>query len=175
MPRKIFVLPYDPLWVESFNVEAKNLRSLFGAEIVEIHHIGSTSIPGMAAKPIVDVLPVVRDIHVIDRFNPVMHESGYLPSGEYGMPGRRYFVKGCINQRSHHIHIYQSGHGDIERHLAFRDYLRTHPNKAKEYEVLKINLVKKYSEDREAYINGKDGFIKELERLALLWKQGMER
>jgi len=111
MPRKIFILPYDPLWVESFNVEAKNLRSIFGAEIVEIHHIGSTSIPGMAAKPIVDVLPVVRDIHVIDRFNPIMREKGYLPRGEYGLPGRRYFNKGRINQRSHHIHLYQSGHG----------------------------------------------------------------
>jgi len=119
MSRKISILPYDPLWVQLFNVESENLRAIFGAEIVEIHHIGSTAIPGMAAKPIVDMLPVVRDIQVIDGFNPIMREKGYLPRGEYGLPGRRYFIKGCIDERLHHIHMYQSGHGDIERHLAF--------------------------------------------------------
>ena len=171
MARKITVVPYDGEWLESFRDEAQNIRAIFGEEILEIHHIGSTAIPGMSAKPIVDVMPVVKNINVIDDFNEKMRQKGYLPRGEYGLPGRRYFIKGTERVRTHHIHIYQKGHPDINRHLAFRDYLYVFPDKAKEYQTLKLRLVEKNQGDKNAYINGKNEFIKKIEREALHWKR----
>ena len=171
MARKITVVPYDGEWLESFRDEAQNIRDIFGEEIIEIYHIGSTAIPGMSAKPIVDVMPVVKNIDVIDGFNAVMREKDYLPRGEYGLPGRRYFIKGNEQFRTHHIHIFQKGHPDIERHLAFRDYLYVYPGKAKEYQALKLRLVEKYKGNKKAYNNGKNAFIKKIEREAIQWKR----
>jgi len=116
-------------------------------------------------------MPVVKNIETIDIFNAQMREEGYLPRGEYGLPGRRYFIKGTVQVRTHHIHFYQKGHADIERHLAFRDYLYVFPDKAKEYQALKLWLVEKHGSDKEAYINGKNDFIKRIEREALRWKR----
>lgn len=104
-----------------FKEEAAKLQTIFGNEIVDIHHIGSTSVPGLKAKPIIDIMPVVRDINTVDNYNIYMQEIGYEPKGENGIPKRRYFQKGGEN-RTHHVHIYQTGSYEIKRHLAFRDY-----------------------------------------------------
>ncbi|MEW6227468.1 MAG: GrpB family protein [Bacillota bacterium] len=86
--------PYNPAWPRDFREEAERLRAVFGREVVYIHHIGSTAVPGLAAKPIVDILPVVRDIDAADRLNGNMETLGYEPMGEFGLPGRRYFRSG---------------------------------------------------------------------------------
>ena len=148
------------------------IRGILSDDLVEIHHIGSTSIPGMSAKPIIDILPVVRDIERVDDYSLQLIQAGYEPKGEFGLPGRRYFSKGIDDERSHHIHTYQVENPAIERHLAFRDYMIAHPEEAMAYSNLKEDLAVKFIHDREAYMDGKDTFIKERVRRALAWKRG---
>jgi GrpB-like predicted nucleotidyltransferase (UPF0157 family) len=171
MPRRIEVVPYDPAWPRLFEEEAVSLTAIFGQEIVAIHHIGSTAIPTIKAKPIVDMLVEVRDIEKIDAFNTTMRRLGYLARGEFGIAGRRYFVKGDEMYRTHHIHMYQTGHPDIARHLDFRDYLIAYPEDAQEYSRLKEDLAREYPTDVASYVAGKDGLIKELDRKAKAWRE----
>ncbi|TYP54205.1 GrpB family protein [Thermosediminibacter litoriperuensis] len=167
--RRVVVTEYNPMWPVMFEAEAAEIKKIFGHELIAIHHIGSTSVPGMKAKPIIDIMPVVRDINAVDKFNDKMIELGYEPMGEFGLPGRRYFRKGGDN-RTHHVHIYQFDNTtEVERHLAFRDYLREHKDAAEEYGKLKEKLAKRFPDDIEAYMDGKDQFVKELEHKALKW------
>jgi GrpB-like predicted nucleotidyltransferase (UPF0157 family) len=99
-----------------------------------------------------------------------MGKLGYSAYGENGIPNRRYFSKGG-DQRTHHVHIYLIGDSNIERHLAFKDYLKYHPEKAREYSELKGKLASRYSYDIESYIEGKDALVKKLEAQALYWNR----
>lgn len=171
MERVIRVVAHDPQWSEQFEQEAEELTAIFGQEIVAVHHIGSTAIPGILAKPIIDVLVEVQDIERIDTFNQEMIERGYLPKGEFGIAGRRFFIKGAEESRSHHIHVFQTGDPEFERHLAFRDYLRVHPEEAQAYSRLKQALARRFPHDINGYTAGKDDFIKEIERKAEAWKR----
>ena len=166
--RRVDVMPYRAEWPEMFARDAEQLASLFGAEAVRVHHIGSTSVPGLSAKPILDFLIEVRDLEQADRFNPQMVALGIEPKGENGIPGRRYFQKGG-NNRTHHIHLFQVGNPEIDRHLVFRDYLRAHPEQAKRYGGLKEQLAAQFPCDIESYIAGKHDLILELEDAALRW------
>jgi GrpB-like predicted nucleotidyltransferase (UPF0157 family) len=114
-------------------------------------------------------LPVVNDIKLVDEHNHFMQEIGYEPKGENGITGRRFFLKGGDN-RTHHVHIFQAGSSEIERHLAFRDYLREHPKAVQEYGQLKQQLAQQFPYDIESYINGKNHLVLEIERKALEWK-----
>jgi GrpB-like predicted nucleotidyltransferase (UPF0157 family) len=163
------VVPYNGEWVSLFRQEAELLRPVFGDELVDIHHIGSTSVPRLAAKPIIDILPVVRHIERVDDRNDAMQALGYEPMGELGIPGRRYFRKGG-DDRTHQVHAFQVDDlHNIERHLVFRDYLRAHPDVAAQYAALKIELSQRFPEDILGYSDGKDAFVKATERAALLW------
>lgn len=170
--RDVIVVDYDPRWPVRFAGEAARLAPVLGDILVAIHHIGSTSIPGMAAKPIIDIMPVVRQIELVDPCNPAMQTLGYEARGEYGIAGRRYFVKGQGNDRSHHVHVFAADHPDVARHLNFRDFLIAHPDEAAAYASLKQALARQYPHDIEAYIAGKDGLIKEIDRRALVWRAG---
>lgn len=119
-------------------------------------------------------LPVVTNISLVDKHNKEFVAIGYECMGEFGIEGRRYFRKGGDN-RTHQIHIFeQSNHKDINRHIAVRDFLRTHPDIALEYGELKMELAYRFSEDIEGYCTGKDAFVKQLEKDALLWYQNNE-
>lgn len=168
---RVQVVSYSGEWVKRFEEEAARIRDVFGDELVELHHIGSTSVHGLQAKPVIDMLPVVRRIERVDAFDDAMRALGYEPMGELGIPGRRYFRKGG-DDRTHQIHAFQSGDPNIERHLAFRDYLRAHPAIAAEYGTLKAELAQRFPQDIEAYMDGKDAFIQETERAALRWYRG---
>lgn len=169
--RVIEVVPHDSRWRALFEREASELIEIFRAEVVAIHHVGSTAIPNISAKPIIDVLVEVRDIERIDDFNREMIDRGYLPKGEFGISGRRFFIKGNEEQRSHHIHVFQVGHPAIERHLAFRDYMVAHPEEATAYSRLKEKLARKFPHDIEGYMAGKDDFIKGVDGKAQAWKK----
>lgn len=171
MTRKVDVIPYCADWPAKFEAEAKALRQVFGEEMVSIHHFGSTSIPGVSAKPIIDMLVVVNDIAKVDELNPLLEDVGYHGVGEYGISGRRFFYKGTHEVRSHHLHVYQVGSPNILRHLVFRDYLRTHPVPALDYGRLKEALARRYPEDMDLYIEGKNEFVKDQEKCALEWWQ----
>src|SRR5690348_1321198 len=98
------VVPHNPLWKNQFYSEANRIINIMKDEIVDVHHIGSTSIPGIYAKPIIDILVEVKEINKIDDYNEEMKELGYIARGELGIPGRRYFIKG-MHERTHHVHI----------------------------------------------------------------------
>ncbi|MFC7393821.1 GrpB family protein [Scopulibacillus cellulosilyticus] len=171
--RKVEVKPYNEHWALKFNEEAEKLYKIFNTEILELHHIGSTSVEGLKAKPIIDIMPVVKDIKKIDKFNDAMIAIGYEPIGENGIPGRRYFQKGG-DDRTHHIHIFQLDNPEIDRHLAFRDYLRAHLNAAKEYGNLKEALAQRYPYDIESYIKGKEHLVLDIEQKAVEWYQNLK-
>lgn len=115
-------------------------------------------------------MPVVNDINRIDEFNTLLIEIGYVSKGENGISQRRYFQKGKDN-RTHHVHCYQLGNSNIDRHLAFRDYLRVHLDFAKAYGDLKENLSKRFPYDIESYIKGKEQLVLDIERKAIAWYQ----
>lgn len=165
----VMVTEYNEKWDHMFREEAQKIREILADELLDIHHIGSTSVPGLQAKPIIDMMPVVKDIEKIDSYNEKMEGLGYECMGEFGMTGRRYFRKGGDN-RTHQVHVFQADNKeDIQRHLAVRDYLRTHPEAVKQYGDLKEKLANQFPKDIEAYMDGKDAFVKELEKRALHW------
>ncbi|OCQ88991.1 hypothetical protein BCD64_04410 [Nostoc sp. MBR 210] len=168
---KIEVVPHNPHWRSQFETESKQIALAFSENVVTIHHIGSTSIPNIYAKPIIDFLIEVKDITKVDEQISVMEALGYEFMGEFGIPGRRYFRKEKENIRTHNVHTFEVNSPEIIRHLAFRDYMITHPEAAQKYSELKRQLAKQYSNDINGYMNGKDSFIKEIEQKALVWRK----
>lgn len=171
MARRVSVVPHDPAWRSGFDTAAREILLAWGDEVVQVHHIGSTAVPGLAAKPILDILVEVRDIERLDAFNAGIEQLGYHAMGEFGIPGRRFFIRGGDEHRSHHLHVFRAGSPEVERHLAFRDFLTTHPDRAKQYGDLKVALAKSHPEDIAAYIEGKHHLVLSLEEQALAWRQ----
>lgn len=173
MPQHVIVTAYNPEWKEMFEAEALLIQDILGDNCVAVHHIGSTAVKGLKAKPIIDIMPVVKRLETID--NKRFEQIGYEALGEFGIPGRRYFRKGG-QERTHQIHIFeQTNTREIERHLAVRDYLRCSKKAADAYGELKSKLAIQYPYDIEGYCDGKDEFVKSLEREALEWKNGLSR
>lgn len=171
MMRKVEVVPHNLKWRDAFKFESNKISDVLGKNCVEIHHIGSTAIPGIYAKPIIDFLIEVQDVIQLDKQNSVMRSLGYEVMGEFGIPGRRFFRKdNQLGIRIHHIHTFEVGSPQIERHLAFRDYMITHPEDAQKYSELKCKLAEKYTYNIEGYIDGKDSFIKEIDKKAAKWR-----
>lgn len=169
MAQHVTVIEYDPAWPLEFEREASCIRGALGENCLEVYHIGSTSVPGLAAKPIIDILPVVRSLEAVDAAKDSLEALGYEYLGEFGIPGRRYLRKGG-DERTHQVHVFAAeDEVNITRHLAFRDYLREHPDVRDEYAALKRALAEKYPYDIEAYCEGKDAFVKRYEREALGW------
>lgn len=168
--RIIEVVEYNSSWKEEFIKESKLIYDVMGNEILKIHHIGSTSIHGIFAKPIIDILIEVKDITNIDMYNNDLNKLGYIAKGEYGIEGRRFFLKGLYN-RTHHVHIFETGNSEIERHLNFRDYMIEHPEDANHYGKLKRDLSIKFRYDIEGYCDGKDAFIKAIDKKAYEWSK----
>lgn len=119
--RVIEVVPHNPNWHKEFSKEAEKISDIYQDEIVHIHHIGSTAIPEIYSKPIIDILIEVKDINNIDKYDKSMERLEYISKGEYGIAGRRFFMKGLYN-RTHHVHIFETGSLEVQRHLDFRDY-----------------------------------------------------
>jgi GrpB-like predicted nucleotidyltransferase (UPF0157 family) len=169
--RKMEVQSYDPVWPLLYHAEAARLKEAFGEQLLSIHHIGSTSVPGLAARPTIDILVEVHDIAAVDALNSALIALGYEPYGEFGIPGRRYFPRVSGETHTHHVHVFQAGDPQSLRHLVFRDYLIAHPDKAHAYGRLKTNLAVRFPFDVSGYLDGKDAFIKALERCALDWNE----
>lgn len=167
--RKTNILPWTPEWGTLYYQEEKMLKEVFKDELVDVFHIGSTSIPLVGyAKPVIDILIVVKDIETVDLYNDKMKTIGYDSKGEFGIPGRRYFPKGGDN-RTHHVHIFQAENEEIQTHLIFKEYLLAHPLEAKEYGNLKRELAKKFPHNTDLYQEGKQSFVSELAEKASVW------
>ena len=168
---KVEVVPHDPLWRDAFEAEAKLVAAALGDNVAAVHHVGSTAIPDIYAKPVIDLLVEVLDIAGVDARSPAMESLGYEVMGEYGIPGRRYFRKDDREGvRTHHIHAFESGSAEVERHLAFRDYMTAHPLDAQRYSELKRKLAEENPQSMDGYMDGKDAFIKEMDRRAARWR-----
>lgn len=167
MPQHIVVTAYDPIWEEMFKEESAVISEILGDNCVFIHHIGSTSVPGLAAKPVIDIMPVVKSLEKADEKAASFMAAGYEYMGEFGIPGRRYLRKGG-DERTHQVHIFsESDQKNINRHLAVRDLLRTCESERIAYTVLKKQLAETFPYDIEGYCDGKDAFVKALEEKAL--------
>lgn len=167
---RIAVVPYDPRWPLDFERAAGEVMAALRPYLLAIHHIGSTSIPGIDAKPVIDILAVVVDLRAVDEQTDAMRALGYQVMGEFGIAGRRYFRRDdSTGRRTHQIHAFAEGSPHVKRHVAFRDFIRAHPNVAAEYGELKRRLAEAHPHDMDAYMDGKDGFIKEIEARAIEW------
>lgn len=154
----VLIADYDLRWPEEFAREKERIvRSLGDATGGAIEHVGSTSVPGCAAKPIIDIMIGVRELAVGERCIEPLVGLGYEYMGEYGIPGRFYFRKG--EPRSHHIHLVEHGCDFWVRHIAFRDLLRARPDLAEQYSALKRELAGQYGADRVGYTEAKTPFI----------------
>lgn len=171
---KIQVVKFNPNWEKEYDSEAKLISELLKDILVDIYHIGSTSVKNLASKPIIDIMVVVDNIDNVDKYNILFRKLGYECMGEYGIVGRRYFRKGGDN-RTHHIHVFDVNNKvDIQRHLAFRDYLAAHNEVANEYGALKIDLARKYPNSIEKYCNGKEDLVIQIEKKALEWYENLK-
>ena len=167
--RMMDVVAYDEAWPIMFDAEKAILMQIMGEIATDIQHFGSTAVPGLAAKPIIDILVLVENIEYVDNLNAAMCAGGYEAFGEFGIKGRRYFVRpkdDNSGNHSHHVHIY--GHNDAPaKELAFRDFLRTNAAARAQYAALKIKLSQEFYADPSGYTVGKTACIEEiLSRLA---------
>ncbi len=157
----IVIVTYDPQWPRLFQAESELIRKQIGSYLEALEHVGSTAVPGLGAKPIIDIMPGLRQLSdargCIEPLAAIGYE--YVPEYENELPERRYFRKGPPEGRTHHVHMVENATEFWQRHLLFRDYLRTHPETAEEYEALKHSLAREHRTDRDAYTNGKTPFI----------------
>ena len=168
-PIPVILAPYDPEWPRLAAAHADRLR-VFGPALVVVHHIGSTSVPGLAAKPIIDLMPLVRDLAEFDRLRERVEELGYKWHGELGIVGRRYCIlEDQEGTRVVQLHFFQVNSPHVERHLAFRDYLRAHPEIARAYENEKRRARNLHPDDSHHYTDAKAAWIRDTEAKALNW------
>jgi GrpB-like predicted nucleotidyltransferase (UPF0157 family) len=153
------ICDYDPQWPALFEAERRRIQQKLGQVVLEIHHVGSTAVPGMKAKPEIDLLIVVKSITNIDPINLGMTELGYDVRGECGIEGRHYYSKNIQSARTHKAHVCEISHSNVARQIAFRDYMRDHPKDAKEYAALKMELAQSNSRGMAEYREGKQNYI----------------
>jgi len=165
----ILIEPYNPEWPEFFIRESSLIRLSIGRYISVIEHIGSTAVPGLAAKPVIDMLIGVKSLADSPRFVPGLEQLGYIyvPEHEVDLPERRYLYKQQEGEDSFHLHMVEVESGFFRRHIAFRDYLRSHPEIAAEYASLKLRLAHEFGPDRSGYTDAKTEFIQSIERKAM--------
>ncbi|MHA2252879.1 MAG: GrpB family protein [Candidatus Kariarchaeaceae archaeon] len=175
----LFMSPYNPSWEEGFIEGSQRLKEVIGDYIVRIHHIGSTSVPGLCAKPIIDMIPEVRSFNDRKKWIPILIENGYRYIDKWNdiMPFRRLFARYENNDYSskvlEHIHIVEKNHSFVERHLLFRDYLRKSEIDRIAYCEMKQELINS-GIPRKDYNEMKTEFIQSIDRKAYMWKHGEE-
>ena len=162
---------HSPQWAAMAQAEIERLHAALGPTLVTVHHIGSTSIPGICAKPIIDLIPVASNLPGFDRAMPLVAALGYECLGEFGLPGRRYCRRDdpATGRRAYQLHCYAAGDPEIDRHVAFADYLRAHAEIAEDYEAEKLRAAALHPNDTHDYSAAKSDWISQVERDALRW------
>ena len=166
---------YNPEWPKQF----EEIRNFLGEEIakscVRIEHVGSTSIPGMTAKPIIDLVLVI-DKGKFEGIKTLLEERGYLHEGDKGIKEREAFrLKDSINPgdlTTHHLYVCDKNNEALKNHIAFREFLKTHKEYADKLAVLKWELAEKYDNDRQLYMDGKAALCEEITEKAIEWQYG---
>lgn len=161
MVEQVIIVPYDSNWKKLYEIEESEMVACIGEYIQDIQHIGSTSVEGLAAKPVIDMMIGIRSLDDAKHCIPPLEAIGYeyVPEFEKDLPMRRYLRKSKSGIRTHHIHMVERSSDFWARHIAFRDILRSNTSIRDEYAALKYRLAKTYRDDREGYTDAKTDFI----------------
>lgn len=171
MEEPIVIVDYDPNWLNQYEQEKRRIIAALGDAIADIQHIGSTSVPGLAAKPIIDILLGLKQIPPAPAQVLSLEHLGYQYLGEFGIPQRYYLRRGI--PRTHQIHAVQVDSDFWHRHILFRDFLRLYPQAAQQYAALKRKLAEEFKNDRDRYTDSKTPLIEQLLIHARAWQQNL--
>ena len=163
--KAVRLVPYDARWPRLFREEEARLAAAVeaaGLPPIRFEHVGSTAVPGLVAKPVLDIAGARAADVTAATYVPVFESAGYSYRGHGGLPGRDFFRRGAV--RSHHLHLVESGSEHWRRYLGFRDALRADPRLAERYATVKLELARRYPRDREAYIEGKKEVVEAILR-----------
>jgi len=166
----IEIVDYDPGWPERFESLAEQIRGAIGEVAHRIEHIGSTSVTGLAAKPVIDILVSVRSFDPLEAYGEALERLGFAFRPD-DQPQHRFFFDAANHPRTVHVHVCEAGSESERRHLLFREYLRSHPDVAEEYARRKRDLAGRYRDDRKSYAEGKDPFVESAMRAAEAWAE----
>jgi GrpB-like predicted nucleotidyltransferase (UPF0157 family) len=157
---------YNPKWSEEYKKEEELLKSLLGNKIRHIEHVGSTAIEGVKAKPIIDILVVIKDMDQIPEIENILKDYGYENKGSQGFSDRMFFVKGPLDNRKFYVHFTKHKSITYCNQIYFKRYLNEHIELMQQYSDLKANLARKYPHDNASYTSGKNDFIAGVLKLA---------
>lgn len=161
--KHVVVLPYDEAWKKDFEEIKAELMAVLDGLVLSVEHVGSTSVPGLAAKPIIDIDVIIEDTDCFEKVKTALETIGYQHEGDLGIPGREAFkYHGKEHLRKHHLYVCAKDSDELKRHLSFRDYLRTHPEAVKEYGRIKEEGARLYPNDIDSYIEYKAPFIENI-------------
>src|SRR3972149_1448101 len=163
---QVSIEDYTGEWLEAFEEERDRLVAAGGLLAIAIEHVGSTSVPGLCAKPVIDIAIGVTDLLTGKECIGPLSNLGYEYKGDAGISGRHFFAKGNPENRTHYVHVEPLNGVLWRNHILFRDYLRCHPDEAATYGQLKRALAEKFIEDRDAYALGKNSYIENIIRIA---------
>lgn len=167
--RKVEVVPYNPRWAHLFAEEAQRIQSVLGSHVNKIHHIGSTAIPGIPAKPIIDMMLECENLDDIRLITEKLNLLGYYYVRRQIIPHRSFFTRRQEEHIGFHLHILEQGDPQIKRHVNFKNYLIQHPEAVEDYAALKIQLAKQFADNINQYVIGKDKLVQAIDRKAKVW------
>lgn len=165
MTTPVIIEDYDPSWPERFEILRSRISAALGSRAAAIEHVGSTAVPGLAAKPIIDIDVLLRSKTDLPRAIECLTAIGYVYQGDLGIPGREAF-RAPASEFRHHLYVCPPDSQACWQHLAFRDHLRSHPEDARAYGLLKRSLASCYGSDRDGYTQAKTEFIEAILRRA---------
>ena len=161
--KRVVVLPYDEQWKQDFLAIKAELAEALGELATGIEHVGSTSVEGLSAKPVIDIDVVIRDHTLLEDVISALRKIGYQHEGDLGITGREAFrYDGKEHLRKHYLYVCPADSPELKRHVAFRDFLRTHPDAAREYGRIKEEGARRYPDDIDRYIEYKSPFIERI-------------
>lgn len=170
--RPYHIEPYNPKWADQFLELQKELASILGDEVIRIEHMGSTSVPGLAAKPQIDILIEAKNLAHIPAYYDALSSSGYVPKGDYTMTGEEYLTKdNSDGVRIAGVHIYPSGHPELDFQIKFREYLKAHPDEIKGYADMKLSTYHQFPDNYNAYGAAKRPYLEALRERVGQWSQ----
>jgi GrpB-like predicted nucleotidyltransferase (UPF0157 family)/SAM-dependent methyltransferase len=165
----IRIVEPDPAWAARAREELRRIEAALGPLAVRLEHVGSTAVPGLAAKPILDLQLSVPAIEPLEAYADPLASLGYVFVPDPDMPDYHFFGKPAERPRTHHLHVCEAGSAHERRHLAVRDFLRAHPDEAASYADLKRAVAARHPQDRLGYITGKEQYLRDVETRALRW------
>lgn len=163
--KHVIVLPYDERWAQDFLLIKDEIQDALGGLVQKIEHVGSTSVRGLSAKPIIDIDVVIKDYSIFDNVVSALNENGYQHEGNLGIAGREAFkYEGKSHLQKHHLYVCPQDSNELKRHIAFRNYLRAHCEAVREYSRVKEKGAGLYPNDIEKYMEFKSPFIEKIYR-----------